>query len=291
MIGKKPKITGVWLPIVTPFLDGEVDYESYEKLVRHYISKGISGIIPAGTTGESPALSDYEYEKIMEKTIEAVDGKIPIYMGLGGNYTKKVVDHIKTVEKYKIDGILSVCPYYNRPDQRGIEEHFKKISGATDLSIIIYNIPYRTGRNIENATIRRLAGLANIAGLKDSCGDIRQTMELLMNPPPDFSILTGEDILYYITLTMGGDGGILAAAHLYTEDYIDIFNSLQENNHQKALGVWKKLSQIIPLLFIEPNPAPVKYCLRKLGLIASDEARLPLMSITETLRKELDNFL
>lgn len=283
------KIQGVYVPLITPFANDKVDYDSYKRMLDHYLSKNISGIIPLGTTGESPTISEYEYEEIIEKTMEYNNGRVPVYIGIGGNNTKKVISQLKLAEKYKADGILSVCPYYNRPDQRGIYEHFLRISEATDLNIIIYNIPYRTGRNIENDTIYRLAELENMVALKDSCGDIKQTANLLLNPPKNFSILTGEDVLFYITLTLGGDGGILASAHLNTEDFVDVYNAVKNNNHQLALEKWKILAKFIPLLFEEPNPAPIKYCLNKLGIISSQEVRLPLTEITDNLKDKLDS--
>ena len=283
------KISGVWVPLITPFLNDEVDYASYKKLVDYYIDKGAAGLIPLGTTGESPTVSEEEFEEIVAKTMEHNNGRVPVYVGLGGNNTKKLVKQLKVVEKHKVDGILSVCPYYNRPDQRGIYEHFRSVSEATDLNIIIYNIPYRTGRNIENTTIHRLAELKNIVALKDSCGDFKQTSELLLNPPADFSILTGEDALFYSTLLLGGDGGILASAHIRTEDFIDIYSKIKSNDHQAALNSWKGLSKFIPMLFEEPNPAPLKYCLNKMGIISSLETRLPLTEITEELKAKLDS--
>lgn len=282
------KFTGVFLPIVTPFLDDKIDYVSYKNMIEHYVNTGISGIIPLGTTGEVPTLSDYEFQEMIEKTIEFVDGRLPVIAGVGGNYTKKVVDKVKIAEKYPLKGILSVCPYYNKPGQEGIYEHFKTIAGETNLDIIMYNIPYRTGINMENETIHRLARLKNIAGLKDSCGDMKQTLALLMNPPKDFSILTGEDMLYYTTLTLGGQGGILASSHLQTEKFVDIYHKVQKNETLEALAIWKEIYPLIPLLFKEPNPTPTKYCLKKLGLLASDEVRLPLTTISESLKETLD---
>ncbi len=285
------KIQGVYIPFITPFLNGKIDFNSYKRMIDYYLSNDISGIIPLATTGESPTISEYEYEEMLEKTIEYCNNRVPIFVGVGGNCTSKVIDQFKLVEKYKIDGILSVCPYYNRPDQRGIYEHFLKISEATDLNIIIYNIPYRTGRNIENDTIHKLAELKNIVALKDSCGDIKQTTNLLMNPPKNLSILTGEDALFYSTLTLGGDGGILASSHLHTKDFIDVYNAVKNNNHQLALEKWKSLYRFIPMLFEEPNPAPIKYCLKILGIIDSAEVRLPLTEITNNLKDRLNNVL
>lgn len=285
------KIEGVLLPVITPFANGEVDYESYKKLIQNYISKGVSGLMPLATTGETPTLSESEYENLLEKTVEYTENKVPLYIGFGGNNTEKMAKSIKMLEKYKIQGILSVCPYYNRPSQKGIYEHFKRISEATDLDIVLYNIPYRTGRNIENDTVRKLAELKNIVGIKDACGDFSQTTDLLLNRPKDFSILTGEDAFFYSTLMLGGDGGIMASAHLNTEKYVEIFNKAKQNDHEGAFEIWKEVAPIIPLLFEEPNPAPIKYCLSKLGLIKSPEVRLPLVEISESLAEKINNIL
>ncbi|MDD4504335.1 MAG: 4-hydroxy-tetrahydrodipicolinate synthase [Clostridiaceae bacterium] len=285
------RIDGVWLPIITPFLEDKVDFKSYKKMIEHYISKGVTGIIPLGTTGESPTVGEDEFEEIIEKTMEYVHGRVPVIVGAGGNNTKKVQEKLKIVEKYKVNGVLSVSPYYNRPDQRGIYEHFLKLSETTDLDIIIYNIPYRTGRNIENETLFKLSELKNIIGVKDASGDIKQSLSLLLNAPPDFSIMTGEDIFFYITLVYGGQGGILASSHVETESFIEVYNRVRKNDHQGALEVWKKLAELIPLLFEEPNPSPIKYCLKKMGLIESPELRLPLVPISEKLQKKLDVML
>lgn len=285
------QLTGVWLPIITPFKDNKIDYPSYKRLIDDYAEKGISGIIPLGTTGEIPTLSDYEFEEMIEKTMEYNKDRLPVYVGVGGNYTAKVIKKVKIAQEYNIQGILSVCPYYNRPNQEGIYEHFKSIAEETRLNILLYNIPYRTGVNIENDTIYKLAEIKNIIGLKDSCGDFKQTTALLMNPPKDFSILTGEDILFYSTLTMGGQGGILASSHIKTEKFVEVYQKMKENDMDGAFRIWQELYPIIPLLFKEPNPAPIKYCLQKQGLIESSEVRLPLIQISEQLREQLDHVL
>jgi 4-hydroxy-tetrahydrodipicolinate synthase len=282
---------GIWLPIVTPFLNGEVDYESYGKLIDHYIGQGISGLIPMGTTGECPVISDKEYEGILDATVEAVAGRVPVYAGLGGNHTDTVVAKIKRAGKFPIDGILSVCPYYSRPGQDGLYRHFMALSEATDLKIIIYNIPYRTGVNMANDTLFRLAEQDNIVGVKDACGDIRQSLELLNGKPEGFSVLTGEDLLLFTTLAHGGDGGILASAHLHTEAFVDVFRLMTGNDHAGALKRWRPLQQMIPLLFAEPNPGPVKYLLARLGRIASAELRLPLTQISSVLKEKLKPYL
>jgi len=279
------------LPIITPFQDDDIDEDTYRNLIEHYLPTGISGLIPLGTTGESPTLSDDEVERMVELTVSAVNGRLPVYIGVGGNCTKKVLLMLKRVEQYAVQGILSVCPYYNRPSQRGMYEHFLRISEATDFDIIIYNIPYRTGVNLENEWLLKLAEQRNIIGVKDSCGSLKQTTELIGQKPDGFSVLTGEDALFYTTVTHGGDGGILAAAHLRTAEFVEVFRLLQANDYQAALPRWQALSRFIPMLFQEPNPTPLKYTLHRLDLIPSHEARLPLVEISSELQRRLDNFI
>lgn len=281
-------LNGIWLPIVTPFADGRVDYAGLTKLVQYYLDRGISGLIPMGTTGECPVLTETEFEGILDATVSAAAGRVPVFVGLGGNFTESVVKKIRSVEKYAADGILSVCPYYSRPGQEGLFRHFTALSEATDRKIVIYNIPYRTGVNMTNDTLLRLAERPNIVGVKDACGDIRQSLDLLSRKPPGFSVLTGEDLLFFTTMAHGGDGGILASAHLCTEAFVEIHRRMQENDFQAALKCWRPLQRMIPLLFAEPNPAPVKYLLRRLGRIASEEVRLPLTGASPALRERLD---
>jgi 4-hydroxy-tetrahydrodipicolinate synthase len=278
---------GIYLPVITPFLNNKVDYYSYEKLIVHYLEKGIHGIIPLGTTGESPTVSNEEYHKILEITIKTVGSKIPIFLGLGGNDTSSLVTKIRSFENYEIEGYLIAAPYYNRPSQAGILRHYQEIAKSTGKKIMIYNIPYRTGVNIENTTIRKIAEIKNVTGLKDSCGFIGQTLDMLNDHPDDFSVFTGEDILTLTNLSHGGAGGILASCHVHTEKFVSIYESLKKDEPAKALKIWNEIYPVIPLLFKEPNPGPVKYILFKEKLIQSDELRLPLVGISEQLKGEL----
>ena len=285
------KLQGVWLPIITPFLDDEIDYQSYRRLIEHYISKGVAGIIPLGTTGESPTVSEAEAEKLLECTVESINHRVPVYVGVGGNCTKKVLSDMKRFEHYPVQGFLSVVPYYSRPGQQGLFEHFVRISEATERNIMIYNIPYRTGVNLENETLLKLAKFENIVAVKDSCGNLEQSLELIGNKPEDFSVLTGDDAMFYINLMHGGDGGILASSHLHTERFVEIAQLVEQNDHQTSLKIWQTLADWVPLLFQEPNPAPLKYCLRHLELIRSREVRLPLTKISETLQQQLQEVI
>jgi len=285
------RFSGVWLPVITPFKDGEVDHASYERLVDRYVRAGIAGIIPLGTTGESPTIDEAETEALVERTVATVAGRVPILIGVGGNDTRKVVKAVKRLQKHAVQGILSVCPYYNRPSQDGMREHFTRVAEATDRPILIYNIPYRTGVNLANETLLALAAIPNIAGVKDSSGHIAQSLDLLRQRPPGFTVLTGEDAFFYTMLAHGGDGGILASAHVETATFLSVYERMVANDHQGALKAWSRLEPMVPLLFKEPNPVPIKHCLWRQGLIASAECRLPLTRVSDALAKDLDRLI
>jgi 4-hydroxy-tetrahydrodipicolinate synthase len=285
------RFCGVWLPIITPFKDGEVDYASYERLVDHYVRAGVSGVIPLGTTGENPTIDEAETEALVERTVATVAGRVPILIGVGGNDTRKVVKAVKRLQKHAVQGILSVCPYYNRPSQDGMREHFTRVAEATDRPILIYNIPYRTGVNIANETLLALAAIPNIAGVKDSSGTVAQSLDLLRQRPAGFAVLTGEDAFFYTMLAHGGDGGILASAHVETATFLSVYERMVANDHQGALKAWSRLEPMVPLLFKEPNPVPIKHCLWRQGLIASAECRLPLTRVSDALAKDLDRLI
>ena len=282
------EISGIWLPIITPFVDGEVDLVSYEKLLTHYLDRGVSGIFPLGTTGESPTIDDDEMESIVECTVGVVANRVPVFVGIGGNATAKVVKTMKRLERYAFPGIVSVCPYYNRPGQDGMREHFTRIAEATAKQILIYNIPYRTSVNLANETLLRLAELPNIVGVKDSSGNLAQSLELLRLRPKAFAVLTGDDPSLYTMLAHGGDGGILASSHVRTEQFVAVYERMRANDHQGARAIWSCLETMVPLLFKEANPMPIKYCVWREGLIASPECRLPLTRISSALAAELD---
>jgi 4-hydroxy-tetrahydrodipicolinate synthase len=284
-------ISGVWVPLVTPFKDGLIDCVSYRRLIEHYVAAGVSGLFPLGTTGEAPTLDEGEIDAIIAETVDAVAGRVPVFVGIGGNATHKAIKAIRRAGRHGFAGIISVCPYYNRPSQDGLRAHFTAISEATDRNILIYNIPYRTSVNLANETVMRLAELKNIVGIKDSAGSIIQSLELLANKPSGFSVLTGEDHVFFSLLCSGADGGILASSHVATDRFVEIARLVAANNHQEARAIWTPLQRLIAKLFEEANPMPLKHCLWRQGLIASPECRLPLTSISPRLRDELDRWM
>jgi 4-hydroxy-tetrahydrodipicolinate synthase len=284
-------ISGVWVPLVTPFMDGQVDLESYRRLIERYLARGVTGLFPLGTTGEAPTLDEEETDAVVAATVETVAGRVPVFVGIGGNATRKVIKTIDRLGRFEFPGIVSVCPYYNRPTQDGLLQHFAALSDATDHQILIYNIPYRTSVNLSNDTLLRLAERRNIVGVKDSSGSIAQSLELLARKPTGFSVLTGEDPLFFTMICNGADGGILAAAHLATEQFVEIARLVRSNDHVAARTIWSSLRELIPRLFAEANPMPIKYCLWRQGLIRSPECRLPLSSVSEELARELDHWI
>src|SRR5262245_28897440 len=225
-----PMFSGVWIPLVTPFFDGEIDVASYERLVEHYVRAGAAGLVVLGTTGESPTVDETEVELLIERTVETVEGRVPILVGAGGNDTRKVVKGVGRLEGHAVQGILSVCPYYSRPSQEGLRAHFTRIAEATSRPVLIYNIPYRTAVNMTNETLLALAEVPNIAGVKDSSGNLAQSLDLLRRRPEGFSVLTGDDASFYATAVHGGDGGILASAHLDTERFVEVHARLAAND-------------------------------------------------------------
>jgi 4-hydroxy-tetrahydrodipicolinate synthase len=267
-----------------------VDVASYERLLQHYLATGITGIFPLGTTGESPTLDDDEMEAIVDRTLGVVAGRLPVFVGIGGNAIRKVVASIRRLRRYDFSGIVSVCPYYNRPSQDGMREHFTCIAEATDRRIIIYNIPYRTSVNLANDTLLRLAELPNLVGVKEPCGSLAQSLDLLRRRPAGFSVMTGDDASFYTMLAHGADGGILASSHLETERFVAVHERMAANDHRVARTIWSELDTLVPLLFTEANPMPIKHILWRRGLIASSECRRPLTRISDGLAAELDRF-
>jgi 4-hydroxy-tetrahydrodipicolinate synthase len=283
------QISGLWLPLITPFKDGAVDFASYERLIDHYIGMGVDGLFPLGTTGESPTLDEAEIDELVDRTVTRTAGRVPVFVGVGGNATRKVAKELKRLERFDFAGIVSVCPYYNRPSQDGLLAHFRSLAAATDRAIVIYNIPYRTAVNLSNDSLLELAEVSNIVGVKDSSGSVAQSLELLARKPKDFAVLTGEDALYFTMMANGGDGGILAASHLMTERFIEVGRRFDANDVAGARAAWASLAQFVPLLFAEANPMPIKYLLWRQGLIASPECRLPLTKISDGLARQLDS--
>jgi 4-hydroxy-tetrahydrodipicolinate synthase len=281
-------IQGVWLPLVTPFRDGALDEASLRRMVRHYLGQPVDGFILAATTGEGLTIDEEETERLVAIAAAEIAGKLPIYLGVSGSDTRKLAKALTRTAAWPIDGALIACPYYTRPSQEGLYRHFAALAGATDRPILVYNIPYRTGVNMGNDTLLRLAALPNIVGVKDCCADPQQSFDLIRAKPPQFSVMTGEDALFYAALTQGADGGILASAHIDTARFASVRNIFVSGDQQGALRAWRALVDLPRLLFAEPSPAPIKHWLWRSGLIDSPEVRLPMTQVSDALAARIE---
>jgi 4-hydroxy-tetrahydrodipicolinate synthase len=284
-------LNGIWLPLITPFRDDRLDEVSLRRMIRHYAAAAVDGLILAATTGEGMTLDDAEIERLVQVTaveLETIGPRIPLYLGVSGSYTRRIARTLETTAHWPVDGYLIACPYYTRPSQDGLYRHFSALADATTRPILIYNIPYRTGVNLCNDTMLRLAERGNIVGVKDCCADATQSFDLLRARPPEFAVLTGEDALFYTALTQGADGGILASAHIQTRSFAAVRDMLLRGGQQAALAAWQQLVDLPRLLFAEPSPAPIKHWLWRSGLIDSPEVRLPMTQVSDALAASID---
>jgi 4-hydroxy-tetrahydrodipicolinate synthase len=281
---------GLWLPLVTPFRDGELDEASLRRLTRHYAALPVNGLVLAATTGESLTLEPEEIERLVFTVRDETGGpeNLPVCLGLSGSNTRTLLDTLDGTAAWPIDGYLISCPYYSRPSQRGLQLHFSALADRAAHPLMLYNIPYRTGVNLGNEALLRLAEHPNIAGLKDCSADRDQSLDLLRRRPAGFAVLTGEDAQFHEALIDGADGGILASAHVETETFARIRELVVAGERDAALSHWRSVADLTRLLFSEPSPAPIKYWLWRTGLIDSAELRLPMTQVSAGLAAHLD---
>jgi 4-hydroxy-tetrahydrodipicolinate synthase len=281
---------GLWLPLVTPFRNGELDEASLRRLGRHYADLPVNGLILAATTGEGLTLAHEETERLVFAVRDEIGGAghPSICLGLSGSNTGALLDTLERTAAWPIDGYLISCPYYSRPSQQGLWLHFNGLADRAAHPVMLYNIPYRTGVNLGNEAMLRLAGHRNIAGLKDCCSDRNQSLDLLHRRPENFAVLTGEDAQYHEALVDGADGGILASAHIETETFARVRTLLLAGECDAALSCWRSVAELTRLLFAEPSPAPIKHWLWRTGLIDSPELRLPMTEVSAEFAGRLD---
>ena len=279
--------------LITPFKDNLLDEENYIKLINFHLENGTNGLVPAGTTGESPTLSHNEHQKVIEICIRESRGRIPVIAGTGSNSTDEAVSLTKHAEKAGADGVLVVTPYYNKPTQEGLYKHYKAINDNTSLPIIIYNIPSRCVIDMSVETMAKLFELKNISGVKDATGDLNRLDETIKKLGTEFIQLTGEDGLAFEFNKRGGVGIISVTANIAPKQCSEmqrLSKSKNDDEIKKAEIIDKSLQPLHKALFIESNPAPVKYAAKVLGL-CTDEIRLPLVNIKEDTKKEVDKAL
>jgi 4-hydroxy-tetrahydrodipicolinate synthase len=286
--------TGVLPAIVTPFKNGAVDEEGLRQLIEFQLENGVHGMVPCGTTGESATLSHDEHERVVEITVDQVKGRVPVVAGTGSNNTAEAVALTAHAKKVGADGVLMISPYYNKPTQEGIYQHYKKVAEEVDIPIIIYNIPGRTASNIEPTTFARLAGMKNIVGVKEASGSMKQITDIIRLCGDELTVLSGEDFLTYPLMSVGGKGVICVVANIVPRDMADLCNLLLAGDFDKSRELYYRLLPLCHSMFIETNPAPVKAALAMMGKISSQEVRLPLVPMSEAnlgkLRKELEAY-
>lgn len=278
---------GSMVALVTPFKKGKVDIDAFQKLVEWHIASGTHGLVPCGTTGETPTLSEAEYERLIEACVEAADGRVPVLAGAGSNATERAVAKARFAEKSGVDGILVVTPYYNKPTQEGLYQHYKKMHDSCGLPIMLYNVPGRTGVDISTETVIRLGGLKRIAGIKDASPDLSRPLTLRVALGDDFIQLSGEDATVAAYLAQGGHGCISVTANVAPKQCAALHNYWKAKDYKKFAKVRDSLLPLHKNLFTETSPAPVKYCLSKLGRI-SEELRLPMVPVSAGTRSTLD---
>ena len=279
--------------LITPFKNNELDVDAYLKLIHFHLENGTNGLVPAGTTGESPTLNHNEHEKVIEICINEAKGKIPVIAGTGSNSTEEAVSLTKHAEKAGADGALVVTPYYNKPTQEGLYQHYKKINDNTNIPIIIYNIPSRCVIDMSVDTMARLFELKNIVGVKDATGDLNRLDQTIKKLGSEFIQLTGEDGLAFKFNQRGGVGIISVTANIAPKlcsDMQKYSKSDSENEIKEAEKIDQMLQPLHKSLFIESNPAPTKYAAKLLGL-CSDEIRLPLVNIKKETEEEVEKAL
>ena len=289
-MAKRLKGTGVAL--ITPFQkDGSVDYAALENLVNSVIKGGVDFLVALGTTGETPTLSGEEKQEILSSVVRFADSRVPVVCGMGGNNTQELVNQLDSFDLKGVDTILSVTPYYNRPSQEGLYQHYKAVAEATNKDIILYNVPGRTGGNILPATVLRLAkDFKNIVGIKEASGNIVQCMELIRIMPESFIVMSGDDNLVLAHMAIGMQGIISVAANCCPNDFTELVNLTMINKLDKARKLHYKLLPGIDLLFADGNPSGVKYVLSQVNM-CQNIVRLPLVPVSEDTGNKLTAFM
>ncbi|MBI2467814.1 MAG: 4-hydroxy-tetrahydrodipicolinate synthase [Candidatus Rokubacteria bacterium] len=282
---------GSLVAMVTPFRDGQVDEAKIRELVEFHVKNGTDGLVPCGTTGESPTLSHEEHRRVVELVVTAAAGRIPVVAGTGSNSTAEAIDLTVHAAKAGADAALLVSPYYNKPTQQGLYEHFKAIAqAAPDLPLILYNIQGRTAVNIETDTLARLAGIPNIVGVKEASGNLDQMTSVVLACGPDFTMLSGDDSLTLPLMAVGGRGVISVVGNFLAKEVAEMTHAALDGDWKRARELHWKLFPICRAMFVETNPIPVKEAMAMLGMIRA-EWRLPMCPMSDANRDRLRKVL
>ena len=282
---------GSIVALVTPMnLDGSIDFASYLKLLEFHINNNSDGVVVVGTTGEAPTIDFNEHVTLIQEAVKFVDGKIPVIAGTGANSTKEAIFLTEQAKKIGADACLLVTPYYNKPNQKGLYEHYKAINDAVDIPQILYNVPSRTGCDLANETIIQLSHLKNIVGVKDATGDLNRIDVIKNSVDKRFALISGDDLSFVDYLKRGGNAVISVTANLVPKQMHRICEEIQKNNYSGAEALNEELQALHEMMFIEPNPIPVKWALSYLGMI-NGKLRLPMVELDKIHQVKLAKLL
>lgn len=286
------KLSGMGVALVTPFKpDFSVDYDALEKLVEFQIENGTDYLVVLGTTGENPTLSSEEKHRILETVVRVNKSRLPIVLGIGGNNTMGVIEQIKEADLRNVDAILSVAPYYNKPSQEGLYQHYKAIATSTNMPIILYNVPGRTGVNISaNTTLCLAHEFQNIVAIKEASGNFKQIDDIIKNKPKDFMVISGDDGITFPLITLGAVGVISVVGNAFPKEFSRMVRLALRGDLEGARAIHYRFVEMIDLLFVDGNPAGVKSILSCMGLI-ENVLRLPLVPTTTNTHDKLNQFL
>ena len=286
------QLRGTGLALVTPFAkDGSIDFAALGKVIDHVIKGGVEYLITLGTTGETPTLSKEEKVAVIEFTFSHTAGRLPIIVGVGGNNTAEVVSDLQKLPLDKALAVLSAAPYYNKPSQEGIYQHYKAVAAASPKPVILYNVPGRTGRNMSAATIIRLANdCPNVVGLKEASGDMAQCMDILRDAPANFVVVSGDDLLALPQIACGMQGVISVAANAYPSEFSNMVRACLAGDFVKAKAINDPLIEAYDIMFAENNPSGVKAFMHKMGLL-ENEVRLPVVPLSEPVYSRVKTYL
>lgn len=276
----RTRFHGAITALVTPFKGNKVDEASYKKFIEWQIKEGINGVVPCGTTGESPTLTTEEHNRVVELCIEAAKGRVPVIAGAGSNSTAEAVAYTKHAAKAGADAVLSVTPYYNKPTAKGLYLHYKAVSESANIPIILYNVGGRAARNIEPELMARLAGIKNIIGVKEASGNLEQIRQARKLCPKDFLLISGDDALTYPIMELGGVGIISVVSNIVPRQVVELVRLFAKGDKAKAETIFKELAALVDAMFIETNPIPVKTATGLMGLCDA-AMRLPMCEMED----------
>jgi len=278
---------GAFTAIVTPFIDGKVDEQGFVDLIEFQIKNGIHGLVPCGTTGESATLGFDEHKRVIELAVQTVAGRVPVIAGTGANNTLEAIEFTESAKESGADAVLSVAPYYNKPNQEGIYQHFKAVAEAVDIPMFLYNVPSRTVVNIAPETVARLAEIDNIIGIKEACGSLEQISDVIRLCPKDFILLSGDDFTSMPTVFVGGKGVISVVSNINPHGMSQLMEAALAGDIERAREMHYRLFPLMKCMFACPSPAPAKQALQLMGLIRDGAPRLPITPVDEATMAKL----